>query len=175
VASADSDEEGNAWYTSPRVALDITYRHLEASPGGPHDAAKHTYETLIAKVQARYKQLKQSSIVGFLAHPIPKFLRDVRVLLKLPDRAGVDFAGKLMEFIAKSVHGDRHVVAGTAYDDHFEPFLALDEMMCDVIEWRCCYNKTKGIIRWVPETLAMLQEKDRLCIPGFQLQQNGDS
>jgi hypothetical protein len=162
VTSADSDEEDNAWYTSPRVALDVTYRLLEASPGGPRDAAKHMYETLIAKVQAKHERLKKSGIVGVLAQAMQEFMWDVRVLLKLPDRAGVDFACILMECIAKSVHGDRDIVAGTGYDDHVESFLALDKMMCDAIEWRCCYTKSKGIIPWVPETLAMLQEEDKL-------------
>jgi hypothetical protein len=144
------------------VALDVTYRLLEASPGGPQDAAKHIYETLIAKVHAKHKRLKKSCIVAVLAQAMQELMWDGRVLLNLPDRAGVDFACMLMESIAKSVHGDRDIVAGTGYDGHVKPFLAFDKMMCDVIEWRYCYTKSNGVIPWVPETLAMLQEMDRL-------------
>ena len=59
-----------------------------------------------ARAHAEYDELNQYGTVENLAPAMQKFVLDVRMLLKIPSRSGIEFARRLMIFLAKSVYCD---------------------------------------------------------------------
>jgi hypothetical protein len=83
--------------------LSAIHDKAEASPVGPDGAAKHIYQISSAKAHAEYDSLSQYGTVEDLAQAMEKFIPDVRMLAKLPDRAAIEYACRLMMYLGKNV------------------------------------------------------------------------
>ena len=91
-----------------------------------------------------------------------KFIPDVKMLLKLPNKAGIDYTSKLMVFLAKNVHGDLDRKGASGYDEHKEAFQALVGAMLEVIFQKIDFTRKGKPDAWLRDTFEILQRKKRL-------------